>query len=155
MDEAKDRIQMINIFRQNKVETENQIVKNETIIKFLKETLDKIKIENKQYSLRLKELEGERNLSTEELEYKKKMLARLKQEKNEEMEKEKLLSSKRSNTKLDMKKINRFLDLYKMPSYQIIGNLSNEYESLISNVREIFRIEEQKEHEGHISLYMI
>ena len=68
MDEAKDQIQMINIFRQNKVETENQIVKNETIIKFLKETLDKIKIENKQYSLRLKELEGERNLSTEELE---------------------------------------------------------------------------------------
>ena len=79
MDEAKDQIQMINIIRQNKIETENQIVKNESIISFLKETLAKIQIENKQYSLQLKELEEERNLTTLELEYKKNLLNKLKE----------------------------------------------------------------------------
>ena len=81
MDEAKDQIQMINIIRQNKIETENQIVKNESIISFLKESLAKIQIENKQYSLQLKELEEERNLTTLELEYKKNLLNQLKEEK--------------------------------------------------------------------------
>ena len=124
MDEAKDQIQMINIIRQNKIETENQIVKNESIISFLKETLAKIQIENKQYSLQLKELEEERNLTTLELEYKKNLLNKLKEEKEieDKTNKDKIASSSRGK-EFDIKKINRFLDLYKMPSYQIMHNL--------------------------------
>ena len=156
MDEAKDQIQMINIIRQNKIETENQIVKNESIIAFLKETLAKIQIENKQYSLRLKELEEERNLTTLELEYKKNLLNKLKEEKEieDKNNKNKVVSSSRGK-EFDIKKINRFLDLYKMPSYQIMHNLTTEYDALTSNVKEIFKVEQEKKNESHISLYIL
>ena len=156
MDEAKAQIQMINIIRQNKIETENQIVKNESIISFLKETLAKIQIENKQYSLQLKELEEERNLTTLELEYKKNLLNKLKEEKEieDKTNKDKIASSSRGK-EFDIKKINRFLDLYKMPSYQIMHNLTEEYDTLTSNVKEIFKVEQEKKNESHISLYIL